>query len=213
MINMRKIRILLFAMLFPILAMSQVEIVPSVGYMLGGGIKFYEGKLKIQDGMSYGASLIIPEVKFATDVEINYTRMDSRATFTAYPGYPLYSDEAVDISTNYIQVGVLKDLGGNDRVMPFGSFSMGATIFSPKAAGYSDTWRFSITLGLGAKLMFTDRVGVMLRARMLLPMNFGGVGGYYGFGSGGSGGGLYVDSYATIVQGDFSGGLILKLGR
>jgi hypothetical protein len=210
---MNRIKLLLLIICFPVLAYSQVEIVPSVGYMFGGGVKFYQGKLKITDGMNYGVSIIVPDFKYATDLEISYTRLDSKARFTAYPGYPLYQDDEVNVSTNYFQVGVLKSLGGDEMIKPFGSFSMGATVFSPKVSDYDDTWRFSITLGLGAKLMITERVGIMLRGRLMLPMNFGGVGGYYGMGSGGSGGGLYVDSYAALVQGDFSAGLILSLGK
>jgi hypothetical protein len=43
----------------------------------------------------------------------------------------------------------------------------------------------------------------------MLPMFFGGVGFY--FGTGGSG--LSLNSYSAIVQGDFNGGLIFKLGN
>ncbi len=95
---------------------------------------------------------------------------------------------------------------------PFGSFSLGTTIFSPKT-DYSNVWRFSITLGLGAKIAISERVGVILRGRLMIPMVFAGVGGYYGIGSGGSNGGLYVNSYSSIVQGDFSGGLYFSLGK
>jgi len=59
----------------------------------------------------------------------------------------------------------------------------------------------------------TDRVGVILRGRLMMPMVFAGVGGYYGIGGGGSSSGLYVNSYAAIVQGDFSGGLYFKIGN
>lgn len=208
---MNRLQTLFLILFFPVVAFSQVEIVPSVGYMFGGGVTFYEGRLKVSDGMNYGLSVIVPNVKYATDLEISYSRLDSKAKFTAYQFG--YSDEEVNLSTNYFQVGVLKSLGGTDQIKPFGSFSMGATVFSPKVSDYSDTWRFSITLGLGAKLMITDRVGIMVRGRLMMPMNFGGVGGYYGVGSGGSGGGLYVDSYAALIQGDFSAGLILSFGK
>ncbi len=44
-------------------------------------------------------------------------------------------------------------------------------------------------------------------------MIFGGVGGYVGIGGGGTSGGLTLNSYATIVQGDFNGGLVFSLGK
>ena len=74
---------------------------------------------------------------------------------------------------------------------------------------YNDRVLFSITAGLGAKIMFTERVGIMLRGRLMLPMFFGGVGFYAG--SGGSG--LSLNSYAALVQGDFNAGLVFKLGN
>ena len=67
--------------------------------------------------------------------------------------------------------------------------------------------------GLGVKVMFTDRIGIMLRGRLMLPMMFRGVGAYFGFGTGGSSGGLTVSTYSSFVQGDFNGGLVFMLGH
>ena len=202
---------LLILLLFPLIGMSQVEIAPFAGYMFGGRVNYYQGELKINDNMDYGVSIIVPEIQWGTDLEVNYTRMDSKARFRANPSYPDYNDAEFDISVNYIQIGAQKIFTPAEQFKPFGSFSLGATIFSPKN-DISDVWRFSITLGLGFKYMISDRVGIMARGRLMLPMVFGGVGGYVGIGSGGTSGGLTLNSYATIVQGDFNGGLVFKLG-
>ena len=202
--------ILLFA---PLLLSAQVEIAPSVGFMFGGRINYYQGEMKINDNMDYGISLIVPDISFDTDLEISYTRMDSHLYFTPYNNFPGYDATDFDVSVNYIQIGALKTFSENGAFKPFGSFSAGATIFSDKTSNLSDVWRFSITLGLGAKIAFNDRVGLILRGRLMMPMIFAGVGGYYGIGSGGSSGGLYVNSYTTIIQGDFSGGLYFSLGK
>jgi len=204
-------KLLFLMLLVPAFAFSQVEIVPFAGYMFGGSINYYQGKLKLENGLDYGGSLIIP-VKQVVSLELNYTHMSSDMSFTAYPSYPLYSDATATTSTNYIQIGTIKDMTiNNDQVTPFGSFSVGATWYSSDA--YTTAWFFSVTAGLGVKVMFSDRVGIMLRGRLMLPMMFGGVGAYYGLGTGGSGGGLYVDTYSSFVQGDFNGGLIFKLGN
>lgn len=210
---MKKIKtLIILLLLFPFIGIAQVEIAPAAGYMFGGRINYIQGELKIKDNVNYGVSLIVPDIRWATDLEISYVRMDSEARFRANPAYPGYDDANFNMSVNYIQIGALKSLGGDDKFKPFGSFSLGTTIFSPKN-DISDVWRFSIMLGLGTKYWITDRVGIILRGRLMLPMVFSGVGGYVGIGSGGSSGGLYVDSYATIVQGDFSGGLIFSLGK
>ncbi|MFK5857157.1 MAG: hypothetical protein QM503_13590 [Bacteroidota bacterium] len=206
---MKKIKLLILVALFPTLLFSQgIEIVPFAGYMFGGSIKYTQGKLDVKDGMNYGLSVLIP-VQTLVDVEINYTRMDSRATFRSYSGYPLYPDQDIDnLSTNYFQVGgISKFYSANTKVSPFGSFSLGATWFSSPDLN-DDAWRFSITLGLGVKMMVSDRIGIMLRGRLMMPMSFAGVGFYAG--SGGSG--LSMNSYVAPLQGDFNGGLIIKLG-
>ena len=204
---MKKIKILFIAILFPALAFSQgAEIVPFVGYMFGGSVNFYEGKYKVTDGMDYGVSVLVP-IQHVVDLEINYTRMDSEGKFTAYRDFGL-TDKQTTMSTNYFQIGVVKAITQNNpKVIPFGSFSLGATWFD--FADYQDTWMFSITAGLGAKFMFSDHVGIMVRGRFMLPMFFGGVGFY----AGGGGSGLSLNSYAAIIQGDFNAGLIIKLGN
>ena len=204
--------VLIALMLVPLLMTAQVEIAPSVGYMFGGRLNYYQGELKIKDNMDYGVSVIVPDISWGTDLEINYIRMDSRANFRANHNYPDYEDAEFDLSVNYIQIGALKSFGADGKFKPFGSFSAGTTIFSPKN-NIDDVWRFSITLGLGAKYWITDRVGIIVRGRLMIPMIFGGVGGYYGIGSGGSGGGLTLNSYSSILQGDFNGGLVFSLGK
>jgi len=207
---MKKIKLLLIAIIFPsmIFAQGGVEIVPFAGYMFGGSIKYYEGKLKIDNGMNYGVSVLVP-VHQLLDVEINYTRMDSKASFSSYAGYPNFSDRETNLATNYIQIGgISKFYSQNTKVTPFGSLSIGAAWFSPSDGSFQDVWRFSAALGLGVKVMLSDRIGIMLRGRMLMPMYFGGVGMYVG--SGGSG--VSVNSVVAPLQGDFNGGLIIKLG-
>jgi len=204
-------KLIFLLLLLPVLAFSQVEIVPFAGYMFGGSINYYQGKLKLDDGLDYGGSLIFP-IRQVVSLELNYTHMSSNMSFTAYPSYPAYDDASATTSTNYIQIGTIKDLTiNNDQVTPFGSFSLGATWYSSDS--YNTAWFFSVVAGLGVKVMFSDRVGIMLRGRLMLPMMFGGTSAYYGFGTGGSGGGLSVNTYSSFVQGDFNGGLIFKLGN
>jgi hypothetical protein len=211
---MRRLNLLILTVFISISSFAQVEIAPFVGYMFGSGVDYYEGRLKIYDGMNYGGSLIIP-VREIIDVEVNYSRLDSRAKFTAYR--PGYNDATIDrLSTNYFQIGVLKAISvDNDKIRPFGSFSLGATMFhsGDTDKDVTDVWRFSMTAGLGVKIFITERVGIMLRGRLMMPMNFAGVGFYYGIGGGGSGGGLSLNSYAAMAQGDFNAGLIFKLGN
>jgi hypothetical protein len=215
--KMKKLKLLFLSIIFPAMIFSQggVELVPFAGYMFGGSIKFIEGKLNIEDGMDYGLSILVP-VQTLIDVELNWTRMDSKATFTPYAGYPLLEYNEAKLATNYFQIGVLSKFYSRETMAsPFVSLSLGATWFDPSPTenttsngSFQDVWRFSVAFGLGVKIMFSERIGIILRGRLLMPMTFGGTSFY--FGTGGSG--LAVNTWVTPLQGDFNGGLIIRVG-
>lgn len=214
---MKRIKILLVGLLFPLLIFGQgVEIVPFAGYMFGGSMKFYEGKLKVQDGLDYGISVLLP-VKSLVDVEFNYTRLDSKATWTPYTQYAASFPKAeASLATNYFQLGIISKFYESDgKVEPFGSFSLGATWFAPSGSdtltntSYDDSWAFSITAGLGVKIMFSERIGMILRGRLMMPMHFSGTSFYFGTG----GAGLSLNSIVSPWQGDFNAGLIIRVGN
>lgn len=204
---MKRLKLILLTTLFPTLLFSQgVELVPFAGYQFGGSVKYIQGKVDIENGMDYGLSLLVPMSPYV-ELELNYTRMESSASFTPYAGYPSYEFQKTDMATNYFQIGGLSKFGDVDaKAVPFGSFSLGATWFHTEDFG--DEWRFSVVVGLGVKIMLSDRIGIMLRGRLMMPMIFGGGGLYFGTG----GGGTYVSTFIAPWQGDFNGGLIIKLG-
>lgn len=214
---MKKFKLLILIALFPALLIAQgAEIVPFAGYMFGGSVKYIEGKLNLNNGLNYGVSILVP-VQSLVDVEINYTKMDKvKASFDPYAGYPNFSYDEFYVSSHYFQIGGISKFynGSGSVAQPFGSFSLGATWFdtSPtsdsKLTNYDDVWKFSATLGLGVKIMVSDRIGIMLRGRLMMPMTFGGTSFYIG--SGGSG--VSLNSWVAPLQGDFNGGLIIKLG-
>ena len=207
---MKKLFFTLFAFLPMLLLAQEFQIMPYAGYMLGGSSRFIEGKLNLNDGAAYGVSLIVPNLRKSVDLEFGYFRMDSKAKFYAYPGYGL-EDQSVAMASNYLQLGAISRMPVSETVFPFISYSAGATWFS--SSDFTAVWRFSVTLGAGAEFFVTDKIGIMLRARLLVPMQFAGIGGWCGIGTGGSGCGLSANGYSVITQGDFTGGIILKLGK
>ena len=222
---MKKLKLLVLSIIFPALMFSQggVEIVPFAGYMFGGSVKYsyyyggysYAPKLDIKNGLNYGLSVLVP-VQSLVDLELNWTRMDKvKAIFTT-GGYQAWEGDEMYVSTNYFQIGGISKFYNNPNsvAQPFASFSLGATWFdtSPTSesdfASYDDVWKFSIMLGLGVKIMFSERVGIMLRGRLMMPMTFSGAGFYVGTG----GSGMTMSSWVSPLQGDFNGGLIIKVG-
>jgi len=76
-----------------------------------------------------------------------------------------------------------------------------------KETSFSENW-FTVELGGGLKYYFSDHIGIRLQARLFLPMQFAGV----GFGCGSEGCGSGVSGYTLTIQGDFTSGVVLKLG-
>lgn len=203
----------LFALSFSLEGFTQigpVEITPFGGYQFGGKLQFYEGDLKINDGGNYGVALDV-EVAPDTKVEIFWSQMNTTGQFRPTYGYEYLGSDPFDVNVGYIQIGSVREMA-LDNVRPFGAFTLGTTYFIPKNTSgqiaYDDEWVFSVTLGGGAKIMFSDRVGIRLQGRLMLPMFWGGAG--FTVGTGGSG--FTVGAGTSMVQGDFTGGLIISLG-
>ena len=212
---MRKLLFAIFAVLLMVSTTNaqKIEITPMVGYMFGGSVNFIEGKLKIKDNLSYGGMM---SVKIDRDVavEFSYARMDTRAEWR--PGYiyaPDYPNLNFNVNVNYMTIGAVRDVEVNEHVVGFGTLALGAAYFNPTDSRIKDVWRFAGSLAAGVKLYITDRIGIRLQGRLLLPMYFAGGGAYCGVGTGGSSCGLGVSTTSVILQGDLSGGLIIRLGN
>ena len=206
------VSIALTAILLPAetIAQGKIELTPYGGYMFGGKMRFYEGDFKIHDNANYGMIMDI-EIAPDTKVELMWAHMNTTAEFRGSYGYDFLSTPPFDVGVGYIQLGTVREIN-YDNIRPFGAFTLGTTYFMPNSntgeIKYQDTWKFSVTLGGGAKIWLTERVGIRLQGRLLLPMFWGGVG--FTVGTGGSG--FSVGAGTSMVQGDFSGGLIIALG-
>jgi hypothetical protein len=192
----------------------KVELTPFGGYLLGGSLKFYEGKIKIGDAACYGGNLAL-EVSPGQFVELSYTRMDSKADWRSYNEYTLqYPDTTIDLAMNYLQIGSLNELKlNNEQVRPYGTITLGTSWIHPKLENTSDKWLFTFALGAGIKYFFNDHIGIRVQARMIVPLVYNGTQFYVGVGYGGSTSGIAVTATAPILQGDFTGGLIFVLGE
>lgn len=190
-------------------AQGKFEITPYAGYMFGGRLRFYEGDFKINDNFNYGLALDI-EVAKDTKLELFWSEMQTTAEFKSFYGFdnPNYWIDRFDIRVGYIQIGTVQEID-LDNIRPFGVLTVGTSYFMPQNTNYKDSWKFSVSLGAGVKIWFTERVGIRLQGRMLMPILWGGAG--FTVGSGGAG--ITVGGGTSIVQGDFTGGLIIALGN
>ena len=215
-----KVSVVAFTILFfltPFVSQGQalIDVSPFAGYMFGGSLKLYEGKLKAENAANYGVAV---DFKIARDmqIELMWTQMNTEAQFNTYYGYDNLATRKFDLHVGYIQIGSVREMDF-DKVHPFAVVSLGTTYFIPSNVTYldgtttdvDDEWKFSMTLGAGAKIWITDKVGIRLQGNLMLPMFWGGA----GFTVGTGGAGFTLGAGTSMVQGSFTGGLIFALNK
>ncbi len=212
------IRFFLLLLLFTPLARSQgytpgydyresrgFEITPFYGYQFGGKHSVYEGEININDAQNFGLSLNFElPYKEGTQMEILWIMQKSNLYKKNY--YTGISENLFGLYTHYIQVGGIYGMQQNN-LLPFVSLAVGAVLFHPTNSRYSDEWFFSMSLGGGVKIYLNERLGIRLQARALFPIIWGG-GGLW---CGGGGCSVGIGGTSSIVQGDVTAGLIIRL--
>lgn len=185
-----------------------IEITPVAGYTLGGKFNLYDGEFRIDNAMAYGGKLAFG-LSTTTFVEVSYTRVDTEGQYFSYyvseaPG------EKYPMSSNYIQIGGLQEMDAG-VFSPFLTLTGGLAVWGSSSPELSSYTQFSFTFGGGTKIWITDNIGIRLQASMLMPLVWGGGGFGCGIGTGGSGCSAGVYTRITPFQGEFIGGLIIKI--
>ncbi|MGH7495793.1 MAG: hypothetical protein ACREOO_25835 [bacterium] len=183
-----------------------IELSGFYGWQYGGDFTTYMGEIEIRDNENFGGSIGFPvPSRPEAMLELSYTRQNTTVDLKSYPSGA--KEELFDAAVEYYQLGAMYNRRVGS-VSPFGGFSLGAARFAPKQNSIEgiqleDEWRFALTLGLGVKSYFNERLGLRLQGRLLMPMNFYGTS--FWFGTGGASAG--VSGGSAILQGDVSGGL------
>jgi hypothetical protein len=208
-------KILLLALSFVALETyaQSIQITPSYGYRFGGRVDVFVGNefgyVKFNDSQSYGIDMAI-DVKPGFAVNLSwfgqYTPMD-------FFNYGDISVESLgDIHINYFTIGGLYKKNHNG-ITPFGGLGLGVGVFSPERREYDTSTRMAMNLQAGAIFDMSHRVGLKIRAAMLVPFQFSGGGLFCSAGTGGSGCGVNVGASSSIIQGDISAGIVVNLGQ
>ena len=178
---------------------QKIEITPLIGYETGAKLHTNLGTLHIGDGMNFGGSLDIGlgRGRFA---ELSYTHMKSY----------LNIDEALnvrricDLAVDYYSIGILQEVKPNAKVTPYGLLTLGLVNYRPTTGEISSENKMHVSLTGGIKIHATEKIGLRLQARLLMPVYYDGT--YFSIGSGGAGYGIAGGVIA--VQGDFTAALV-----
>jgi len=185
-------------------AADRPAIIPFYGYQSGGTISTYNGELRIDDSPTYGVTIEWP---FGGDTAAHFLFIRQDTSFSqTINGSVDTSKDLSDITIDYYHLGGTKLIA--EGVMDsFVSGSLGVTHFSPESAEYGSEDVFSLSFGLGADKQFNKRIGFRIEARLLLPIQFSNGSVYCG--PNGCVGG--VSGGTTLIQGDITAGLIIRL--
>jgi hypothetical protein len=175
----------------------RLDIIPLGGYLWtlsqNATYNLNSGDIDLKSGGYYGLAVDIYAVPYM-QVRLLYRRQDTQLTLKRGG----LTEDLGDMAVEYWHIGAVKGIQ-KGKVLPFSSFSLGGTRF---ASSTQDDWKFSIIVGLGAKVHLNPRIGIMVAGQ--LPISF--TGGYVGFGTGG----LSVGG-TGITQFDVTGGLVITL--
>ncbi len=195
------------ALLFSSEAFAQTEIFGFAGYMTYSSMAVREGDLKFDDGPNYGFGLDVA-IQRGVFVELNYTHNQTSVRLQRFSGV---NEPLFDMNTHYFQIGAQYEFrrSPKQKAFPYTLATLGATLFDAKDASLGDEWRFSVAFGGGGKFYLSDKIGLRLQARLLMPLNFSGAGMWCGTGGCSAG----VGAWTTLVQFDFTAGVFIRLGR
>jgi len=181
---------------------QKVEITPQYGYQIGAKYNYYGGYLKLNSSDQYGLTFGVNASDDIT-VEFMWAQQNTGLRIKDYQFFPQETD-LTDVVVNHYQIGAIHMFGYSDA-RPFVGLSAGWSTFNPEEKIYDDTTTFTLGLSGGLKYFFTDRIGIRIQSQLLMPVSWGGV--YVGGGGGG------VTAGGSILQLNFSAGLIIGLGN
>ncbi len=180
---------------------QKVEITPQYGYQVGAKYNYYGGYVKLKSADQYGLTFGVNATDDIT-VEFMWAQQNSNIRIKDFQFYPRET-ALTDVVVNHYQIGAIH-MFGYSEARPFLGLSAGWSTFNPDIDLYDSTTTFTLGLSGGLKYFFTDRIGIRIQSQLLMPVSWGGV--YISSGGGG------VSAGGSILQLNFSGGLIIGLG-
>jgi len=186
-----------------IVAAQSFEITPQYGYQIGSKYNYYSGYVKLSSSDQYGFTASIDT---GNDIAVEFFLAQQNTDVRIKDRNFLQETFLTDVTVNHYQLGAIYTFGDNDDFLPFFGMSLGWSTFNPEEKIYDSSTKFTIGMSGGLKYFFSDHIGIRLQTQLLMPIEWGGV--YFS-----SGGGAGVAAGGTLLQLNFSGGLIFAFGR
>lgn len=175
----------------------RLDIIPMYGYVWtvsqSATYNLNSGDFDFKSSDFWGIALDIYKIP-VMQVRLLYRRQNTQLTFKQAG----VIQDLGDVAVEYWHIGAVKGIQ-KGNVKPFTAITLGATRYVYDSG---DEWKFSLILGLGAKIRLNEKLGIMLSGNM--PFTF--TNAFLGIG----GGGVSVGG-TGIVQFDVAAGLMITL--
>lgn len=198
---------LFFALFLSVAGSAQVEVAVSYGYRFGGSLPVWVdnsyGELRVNESDAFSGDLRYRVG--GTVLTASYTRQSSSVDLV---GSGFFDRERLfDTNIEYITVGGCRGAHSDVGFNPFTCMEMGVGILTPQRSDLRNEVRISARLSGGFNYFFTEKVGLRMSLGLLTPLQFGSAGIFCG----GGGCNVGVGSSSQILQGDLSGGIVVRL--
>jgi hypothetical protein len=181
---------------------QRFELSPFIGYETSSTIYTSLGYLYIGDGMDYGGNIDI-NLGRNRYAEISYSHMMTKLNVDeGYNEVYLY-----DLGINYYSIGILQETKRLAKISPYGLFTLGWVNYNPQTEDISGENKMHFSLAGGIKIKASERIGLRLQARLLMPIFYAGT----NFNAGTGGTSANISATSVAFQGDFTAALFFVI--
>ena len=181
---------------------QRFELSPFVGYETGSKVYTSVGYIYVGAGMDYGGSFDF-KLRGNRYAEISFSHLMSGLSVDDGTN-EVY---VCDLGVNYYSIGILQETRQQSKISPYGLLSLGWVNYNPKKEDISGENKMHVSLAGGIKIKASERIGLRLQARLLMPVFYSGA----NFNSSTGGTSTNVSTTSVAFQGDFTAALVFVI--
>ncbi len=174
------------------------------GYQFFGSTYSSRGKLVVQPEWCSGVAV---DFGLNRNVGFNLMYLYQGTALNIERSGSFFEERLFDMNVHYIMAGTSYHVANTSKITPFAGALFGLAIFEPVTSRYRSETFFAFGGQGGARVSFTERIGISARFQLLVPIQGLGLGLFCG--AGGCSGGVSASS--SIVQMNTMLGVDVKL--
>jgi hypothetical protein len=185
---------------------QSVEITPFTGYTFDHSFPIAGGRARLGGGQTVGGMLGF-QLNDLAEVELLYSYQGGRGTANS----SLLNNRVDEgIQVHYAMIGFNRLFPTSNQMAFFSGLKAGTGTVASSENNFNNITRFTVGLNGGMKYFFTDNVGLRLQANLMIPVSNVGAGLWW---SPGAGAQVGINSWSSVIQFGFTGGLVFRLAK